>query len=743
MKKLLIIFLAFTSWAALSQTPNDGKKHGITDPVIWSKTQMADKLYNQKSYYNAIDSYKELIAKQPDNIYLNTQLALCYYYARDYKDAIVAFKSSTDLDDGKKAFYPYSWFYYGESLRSLGMYEEAKVAYIKFYRQKLRSLKFKEFTKYAKQANKSCDYALAEIRKDSAYINIEHLESDINHAYSDFAPSYSNETLYFSTLRYDTIISKGISEKAFFPVSIYASDSNNTTWNEPEKLNFLNTPDAHTANVSFNKDGDVAYFSKCWNDPQNEIYCQIFTAKKDEEGNWGKAHKMHHKINTHSYISTQPTLAEIEVRKKRDMVKETVLYFVSDRPGGFGGKDIWYSIIDENGKPGKPINCGKRVNSPRDEITPFYDNDKRVLYFSSNYHTGFGGFDVFSTKGSKGKWSRVFNLGLPINSSYDDTYFSNITQDSSQAGFMVSNRPGGIALLSETCCDDIYQYAEYIPKKVSIDISLLKEVMKFDTLISYDTIYTDTLKSEIVEVKEIKTPVETKQELPVFGAKLGIVKKTAVNDAKKLGRNDIFGVKNEIEWIDTNTTDQPINFSLIQSKEYFVVVQKDSMTSIFQPLNTNSDIYLPLVMQQEIKDTIVEEDTTVQLSGTLASALEIEKVTESQKFLLENLYFDTDKDNIKDAALPSLELLLNFLEAKPKVKIEIAGHTDSQGNDAYNLDLSQRRAESVMQYLINHGIKANRLTAVGYGETSPISDNDTAEGRQLNRRTEIVILEGE
>ena len=104
------------------------------------------------------------------------------------------------------------------------------------------------------------------------------------------------------------------------------------------------------------------------------------------------------------------------------------------------------------------------------------------------------------------------------------------------------------------------------------------------------------------------------------------------------------------------------------------------------------------------------------------------------------MYFDTDKDKIKDISLPSLELLILFLEEKPKIKIEIAGHTDSQGNNDYNLDLSQRRAESVKKYLIDHGVSKRRLEAKGYGETLPIASNDNTEGRKLNRRTEIKIL---
>jgi len=164
------------------------------------------------------------------------------------------------------------------------------------------------------------------------------------------------------------------------------------------------------------------------------------------------------------------------------------------------------------------------------------------------------------------------------------------------------------------------------------------------------------------------------------------------------------------------------------------------MKTIYQPINNIEGALSLKIEQKKHKEVIEEKDTVPEITGTLAQAAEQENLKEDQIFLLENMYFDTDKDVLKDISIPSLESLLHFLEEKPKVKNEIAGHTDSQGNDAYNIDLSQRRAESVKKYLITHGVSKRRLEAKGYGETTPISDNNTSEGRTLNRRTEIKIL---
>ena len=155
-----------------------------------------------------------------------------------------------------------------------------------------------------------------------------------------------------------------------------------------------------------------------------------------------------------------------------------------------------------------------------------------------------------------------------------------------------------------------------------------------------------------------------------------------------------------------------------------------------------------------MKDVVVidtlPKDTVPSLAFEKREKLSVETnaddLKKNEKLVLDDMYFDTNKDRIKKSSRPSLDLLLKFMTKNEKIKIEISGHTDSRGHDDYNMDLSQRRSESVMQFLIDNGIKENRLVAKGYGETEPIAPNenkdgsDNPEGRKLNRRTEIKIL---
>ncbi|MFM2395095.1 MAG: hypothetical protein RLZZ546_3078, partial [Bacteroidota bacterium] len=419
-----------------------------------------------------------------------------------------------------------------------------------------------------------------------------------------------------------------------------------------------------------------------------------------------------------------------------------VLYFVSDRIGGFGGYDVWYSIIN-NGVASKPLNCGKKINSARDEITPFYNSAEQMLYFSSNFHTGYGGYDIFKSKGQQQKWTTPVNLDLPLNSSYDDTYYqrvpNNIVADTLEKALLATNRPGVIALKNESCCEDIFYAKEYLPKFIDIDIIVEQTVTLTDSIVTRDSIQFDSAKTKYWKYVDKKIARTRDTTVAMTGTKIGLVKKVYADEAKKLGRFTPEGMKDQIEWLDTNNTGK-LTMSLQENKAYVMVVIKDSMESIVKEFTSSENQTFSFNMKKVIKKDTVEN---IALSGTLGSISEETVVQENQKFLLENMYFDTDKDVIKEASLPSLELLLTFMEARPNVTIEIAGHTDSQGNDAHNQDLSQRRAETVKKYLIAHGVKEKRLVAKGYGETKPISENETAEGRKLNRRTEIIILSTE
>lgn len=178
---------------------------------------------------------------------------------------------------------------------------------------------------------------------------------------------------------------------------------------------------------------------------------------------WGKPYEVE-AVNTANYTTTQPFITKINNKE--------VLFFSSNREGGEGLMDIWYSIAD-NGKFNKPVNAGKIVNTIEDEITPFYSVKDSLLYFSSNWHEGLGGFDIFSTKTDLTKFALLKNLGYPINTSTNDFYYS----IKNHTALLTSNRKGSYTKKGETCCNDVYYYE--IPDTIKTIFTTLEELNRY------------------------------------------------------------------------------------------------------------------------------------------------------------------------------------------------------------------------------------------------------------------------
>ena len=196
-----------------------------------------------------------------------------------------------------------------------------------------------------------------------------------------------------------------------------------------------------------NEEKDKLYFSRCLVEGK-KTYWQIYVSQLDEHGEWGQPVLLPAQINAENSSNMQPFIVSEDDFE--------VLYFVSDRQGGFGGLDIWYCIMNAD-YVGEAVNVGSIVNTAGNELTPFYHQKTSKLYFSSDYHGGYGGLDIFAAKGALGVWNKPENLGCPINSSANDYYFS--CNELANAGYFASNRVGSFHVgESVSCCYDIYGF---------------------------------------------------------------------------------------------------------------------------------------------------------------------------------------------------------------------------------------------------------------------------------------------
>ena len=221
----------------------------------------------------------------------------------------------------------------------------------------------------------------------------------------------------------------------------------------------LNTKRDHTGNLALDPYTNDLYFTRCRvGDP--DLRCEIWWAKKQRRG-WTKAQPLRSSkknenstLNTEHHTATHPAVARLAD-------STVILYFVSDRPGGMGGMDIWYTLV-KNGVAGECVNLGPQVNSPADEITPFYDQRNGVLYFSSNRVGGKGGYDIYCAVGQRNTWQRAEAVCQCLNSEQNDIYFTITQRDSATgipvAGYLSSNRADSYFLNDSMCCNDIYRW---------------------------------------------------------------------------------------------------------------------------------------------------------------------------------------------------------------------------------------------------------------------------------------------
>lgn len=627
-------------------------------------TYSADIAFEKGDYYDAATLYKKAFTKEKNKVKraeIIYKVAESYRLTNDYKNQEVWYGKAL------KANYkdPACILHYADALRMNGKYDEAIVQYTAFQKAKPDDPKGEQGIQSCQQAQKWKD-------KPTRY-KVQNVAA-INTKYSDFGACISNKDnrhIIFTSARQESMGKSndgGTGEK--FQDLYEAAVDKKGKWSAPKPLLEPINSGANDGSADLDSKGQDMFFTRCDADKNKIGACQIFYTKR-KGATWDEPVEI--KLSSDSFTVGQPSLSP----------DEQTLYFVSDMPGGEGGKDIWYAKYDKKNKAWVNVtNCGPKVNTELDEMFPYISGDS-ILYFASKGHVGMGGLDIFASKVSNGTFGDAENLKYPVNTSYDDFAYVVIEDQNRDRGYLSSDRDGGKG------SDDIYSWN--LPPLL---FTVSGRVFDADTKANVEGATVELFDShgEAVSIKTDKT---------------GAYK---------------FDLKPETSY----------------------------RLSATMPNYLNKYIEVSTVGLEQSKDFIGDFDFA--LRSTLR-AIELPEV-----------YYDLAKWDLRPESKKALDGLIQILNDNPTIVIEIGSHTDSRPIPMTNDTLSTHRAESVVKYLIQHGIPAERLTFKGYAATHPRElDKDMGsfkkgdvlndefinklsttklkeEAHQLNRRTEFKVL---
>ena len=453
-KSFFFLIFLFTSSLLSSQSMKKLLKSG-------------EEAMKEKDYFTAAQIYNQIILI--DSATLSNQ----YNYAQasrlnfDINIAEHWYRKVFAKDNGKE--YPEVSFWLAEILKSEGAYKEAKKMFTK-YAQKNRSSKDPERKKLAIKAkleSEACDLAQI-MMKNPVEAKVEHLDTNVNSKVSEYAPIEVDSLLYFSSLRFSN--DRDHTNKINYNKLYTSQHIIDNKWKKARELDSLfNKNGTHTSNTCFNADYTRVYITRCKQINSSTFNCEIYSSQYSN-GHWSELKLLPSQINVSGTNNTQPNVGI--------MNNEEYLFFSSNRNGGEGGQDIWYSKINKDGSYGSAINAGKKINSGEDEISPFYVSSLQTLYFSSTWHKGMGGFDIFKSIYKNKEFAEPENAGYPINSPLNDIYYS-INSKKNKA-YLSSNRVGSYFEEKQSCCNDIYEFSipplEEPPKPVDTSKALLNQM---------------------------------------------------------------------------------------------------------------------------------------------------------------------------------------------------------------------------------------------------------------------------
>jgi len=718
----------------------------------------------EQNYPLALKYFLDAYKIDSTNANINYKLGFCYLQSANEKNKALPFLERAvqnvshnydDTEPREKKAPENAYYLLGTAYRLANRFNESTTYFNKF--KDIVGDRNKELAAdLSKQVE--TNFTAIEFSKDTTVVSIVNLGDSVNSSYPEYSPlvSADESTLIFTSRRPGSTGNDKTDNDQFFEDIYVCTKRDDGTWSSPKSIGLnINTND-NEADIGLSADGQQLFVYRGVNG--GDIYYSTL-----EGETWSNLIALNSNINTKAW-ETHATVS----------VDGNTLYFVSDRKeGGYGGRDIWRCVKLPNGQWSMPLNLGPKINTQYDEDAPFIHPDGVTLFFSSTGHKNMGGFDVFkSTRDDEGKWSEPENLKAPINTTDDDIFY--VQSVDGKRGYLSSVRPNGKGE------KDIYMLT--YEQSIVEPLTLLKGYMTFNgtTKIPANVqIMATDMESGLV-VQDVKPNSVTGKYIMILNP--GTEGKTYTLSFDAEGYQPL----NETITIPANSSYQEISKELLMK-----VINMESKVlgtiSVTGKVANEENKLIPgvkIIIKDNLSGKLIDTYYTSADSGSyyfvlnrgqnynisfeadgylfqsenvnvpkqpefsvLTKNIVLEKVKAGAKIVLNNIFFDSNKATLRKESNLELEKVIQLMKDYPELKIEVAGHTDSKGNDAANLKLSQMRSQAVVTALAKKGIDAKRLVAKGYGETVPVASNTLPNGKpdlkgmQMNRRVELKILE--
>ena len=629
----------------------------------------AELLYSQAVFY-----YQKAQSFNPNNAELNYKIGSCMLFTHNKENAFSYLKKAASLSND----FPNDFlFYKGMCLQLDGEFGKA-IEQFELFRNSAKKKELELFEMLAKKYIKECNSSV-DVLSQTHRIWVDNLS--LNTEYDDWSPCLSadGDLLLFTSNRPNENSANNIGS---YDQDIYYSNKKSRKFKLIFPLSELNSSsDDVSGGLSY--DGQRLLIFK-EEDGNTDVYESELNGKY-----WGEANRKMGKKSRGGNTDKNETFASFDP-------PDIKVYYITDG-GHSGNKNIYFSGVmnRERNIWGKGQSAGV-VNTKFQEGSVYIHPDGKTMYFSSKGHNTLGGYDIFvSYVDDLGHWGKPINLGYPINTPYDDLFYS--ATASGRYAFIASNRAGGKGGL------DIYKVTYWgADKPMTADF-------EDQLMASIASPVSDNSVAEPITVEE--------KSLTVFKGKiLDAITKNSIAADIEITINSTGEVYTSLK---SNSSTGKFLLSLPAGKNYGISVAAEGY--LFHSENFN--------LPKGDGFNLVNKD------------IELKNIKVGSNIALRNVFFNSGKWDVKSDSYAELDRLVALLSDIPSLKIEISGHTDNVGSVSFNELLSQRRADAVVNYLVGQGVDKKRLSAKGYGQSKPVDSNNTAEGRALNRRTEFEIIE--